>query len=265
MFSANMSSHPDYNVFVMADTTKKNSSGFSENILTAPLIIASKTVFRDTATVEIKHPEKNVKIFYALGSSNFDRGTPKFEIARSTNIKAYALSDDGRKSAMVTAKLYKLPHPEWKLNLISKCSPQYTAGGDEGIIDGLRGSEDWRKGYWQGYQSQDFECVIDLGEVKTIAKLSAGFLQDVGAWILFPKKVVFEISKDNQKFSRIAEIENTVSDKDEKVQTKDFSAEIKKQKARYVKVKATNYGKLPSWHAGAGGDAWIFVDEVMVE
>jgi hexosaminidase len=36
------------------------------------------------------------------------------------------------------------------------------------------------------------------------------------------------------------------------------------QKARYIKVQAENYGKLPEGHAGAGSPAWLFVDEMVV-
>ena len=35
--------------------------------------------------------------------------------------------------------------------------------------------------------------------------------------------------------------------------------------ARYVRVKASNMKTCPSWHNGAGGPAWIFADEVVVE
>jgi hypothetical protein len=34
---------------------------------------------------------------------------------------------------------------------------------------------------------------------------------------------------------------------------------------KYVRVKAQKYGKLPKWHAGAGGDAFIFIDEIEVD
>ena len=62
--------------------------------------------------------------------------------------------------------------PPWSsnytINIKSKYNPQYHAGGDEGLIDGIFGSENWRKGDWQGYQGQDFEAIIDLQEVKKI-------------------------------------------------------------------------------------------------
>jgi hypothetical protein len=35
--------------------------------------------------------------------------------------------------------------------------------------------------------------------------------------------------------------------------------------ARYVRVRAKNVGVCPAWHPGAGGKAWIFVDEIIVE
>jgi hexosaminidase len=33
-------------------------------------------------------------------------------------------------------------------------------------------------------------------------------------------------------------------------------------RARYVKVVATNFGKIPDWHPGKGEPAWLFVDEI---
>ena len=242
-----------------------------ENIVAAPVIVSSKYVFRDTLAVEIKSLSENQKVYFTTDgsepakNSQFSVHSSQFRIDSTTTIKSFAENENGRRSKTVTAHFFKMPHPVWKISLEAKYSPQYTAGGDEGLIDGLRGSEDWRKGYWQGYQSQDFECVIDLGTVQKISKLGAGFLQDVGAWILFPKKVEFEISTDGEKYSKAATIENKIPDNDLKVQTKDFVQTISKQKVRYVKIKAVNYGKLPKWHAGAGGDTWIFVDEIMIE
>ena len=46
---------------------------------------------------------------------------------------------------------------------------------------------------------------------------------------------------------------------------KNLELKTEATKARYVKVKAYNYGKLPEWHQGAGGDAFIFVDEIEVK
>jgi hypothetical protein len=39
---------------------------------------------------------------------------------------------------------------------------------------------------------------------------------------------------------------------------------IKPIKARYVKMRAAQHGVLPEWHPGAGGETFIFVDELEV-
>ena len=60
----------------------------------------------------------------------------------------------------------------------------------------------------------------------------------------------------------VSTVTNNVNPKDTEVQIKDFKASILPTQARYIKVKAYNFGKLPSWHQGVGGDAYIFVDEI---
>ena len=46
---------------------------------------------------------------------------------------------------------------------------------------------------------------------------------------------------------------------------KDFVLEIEKTTAKYLKVTATNFGKLPKEHPAAGSDSWIFIDEIIVK
>ena len=48
------------------------------------------------------------------------------------------------------------------------------------------------------------------------------------------------------------------------VVVKEFEAQVD-ARARYVKIEAKNYGLIPQWHDGAGGKAWIFIDEITVE
>ena len=56
-----------------------------------------------------------------------------------------------------------------------------------------------------------------------------------------------------------------VPDRDTRVTVKELSSTFPRRDARYVKVRAYKYGAVPPWHPGAGGQAWIFVDEIIVE
>jgi hypothetical protein len=237
-------------------------------IVTSPIINAASKSFANTLPVAIESSQKDVSIYYtldgsipALWSSKYDAA---INISSSGFIKAIAVNKEGKQSKVATAHFYKKPHPDWKITIHSKYNTQYTAGGDEGIIDGIRGDANWRKGDWQGYQGQDFEAIIDMGKEQSVSRFTAGFLQDVRSWILMPKRVEFEISLDGKNFTKALSLDNMVADKDEKVQIKDFSGSITKQNTRYIKVKAINYGRLPEWHPGYAdnGEAFIFIDEI---
>lgn len=160
-----------------------------------------------------------------------------------------------------------MPHPKWKVTLKGKFNPQYNAGGAEGLIDGLHGNENWRKGRWQGYQSQNFECIIDMAQKTEITHLSSTYLQDTRSWILMPLRVDYYTSVDGKEFTLAGTVENTLPQNDYTIQIRNFSLEINPVTARYIKVVATNAGKLPQWHQGYadGGEAFIFVDEVEAE
>ena len=133
------------------------------------------------------------------------------------------------------------------------------------MIDGVRGTTNWSGGGWQGYQGKDLVAVIDLGAVQKVSKVSAGFLQDMGSWIWMPRRMEIEFSLNGKTFSPAQSVENEVSEKQEGVVIRELVKTFTAQNARYVRIRAVNFGKIPAWHPGSGGDAWIFADEIIVE
>jgi hypothetical protein len=191
-----------------------------------------------------------------------------FYIHQSVTIHAYTVNGNNQESKWVKAEFVKMPHPKWKVTINGTYNPQYNAGGPTGLIDGLYGDENWRKGRWQGYQAQDFECVIDMMRMESIQQLTATFLQDTRAWILFPAEVAFEISDNGKIFTPAGKLLNDVPADSMDVQIKKFELGLPSElKTRYIKVKAKNFGKLPEWHQGfpMQGDAFIFIDEIDVQ
>jgi predicted alpha-1,2-mannosidase len=271
-----------------------------KGIHAAPTLLRAPMTFRDSFIVELT-PESRLQVVrYTLDGRKPSLKDPIFP--RSGLINSYAtyakngLTDregivirnsctlsfaafDGNSGDMVspvsTAKFFKIPH-NYTIQIQSKYNPQYTAGGDEGIIDGLFADENWRKGGWQGYQGQDFECVVDLKKVTEISTIGASFLQDSRSWILFPKEVRFEYSLDGIQFIPFATDSNFIDPKDTKVQLQKFEEKrafvsnkqnepmttLQPTAMRFIRVKAKNFGVLPEWHQGAGGEAFIFIDEI---
>jgi predicted alpha-1,2-mannosidase len=240
-------------------------------ITPVPIIQSESKAFKDKLKIELKSQNANDKIYFkinnyveTLDKKSFELYNQPFDIQQNATISCYVLNNNSQ-SNTISAQFFKKPN-NYTINIKSKYNPQYHAGGPEGLLDGILGTENWRKGDWQGYQSQDFEAVVDLQEIKSITEISARFLQDQRSWILMPTKVEYYISDDNVNFTYFGSINNTLDPKIEENIILNFTAnETKSKKARYVKVIAKNFGKLPEWHQGAGGDAFIFVDEILIK
>jgi hypothetical protein len=67
-----------------------------------------------------------------------------------------------------------------------------------------------------------------------------------------------EISSDGKKWIAVGRKENAIPDNDLNVQTQKLTIEFKPAKAKFIRVKAVNYGILPKWHQGAGYMRRIF-------
>jgi hypothetical protein len=183
-------------------------------------------------------------------------------IDTNVHIEFYSVYN-GKKTKSEYASFYRLPSDRM-IQIKSKYKAEYHAGGDMALIDGIRGTEVWRKGDWHGYQGQDFEAVITLNNEREIKKVATSFLQDQKPWIFFPMEYVISISSDGKNFTEVVKEKMTVGKDDEKASTKLWSHLIGKR-AKYIKVWAKNYGKIPEWHPGKGGDAYIFIDEIEVQ
>lgn len=147
----------------------------------------------------------------------------------------------------------------------STYDPAYAAGGPMALTDGLRGSEDFKDGRWQGYQGQDVEAIIDLQHQTEIHRISMGFLQSSYSWILMPSRVQFWTSADGREYALAGEAVCTVDPKEEGTVVRDLTAGFTGVKARFIKVIAKNPGPLPAWHHAAGGESFMFTDEIVVE
>ncbi|WP_445453552.1 GH92 family glycosyl hydrolase [Flavobacterium sp. 25HG05S-40] len=249
-------------------TIMSSNAFFYTNIVPVPVIQSESKAFKDKMTIEIKSKDGNDQLYYHVFSKDtsmifipYKKYKKAFVIDKSSTILAYS-EKDGLKSGIVSASFFKKPN-NYTINIKSTYNPQYHAGGSEGLLDGIFGTENWRKGDWQGYQGQDFEAVVDLQKEITIHSIDATFLQDSRSWILMPTKVEYYVSNDNSNYTLAGTIDNSIDPKETENKIKSFNLD-KELKAKYVKIKAYNFGKLPEWHQGAGGDAFIFIDEITI-
>jgi hexosaminidase len=83
------------------------------------------------------------------------------------------------------------------------------------------------------------------------------------SWIMPPRNIEILISEDNKTFKSIKKLELATAVKTENF-VQQLNIAVGNNNARYLKVVAENFGKLPEGHPGKGSPSWLFVDEVSV-
>lgn len=133
----------------------------------------------------------------------------------------------------------------------SKLYSGYMAGGMNALLDGYRGGLTYLDGRWQGYLN-DLDCVVDMGEVTDIHKVSSRFMQLIGPGVFQPGEVELLTSEDGESYISQGVIPTTVSntDKDLSFQEYTFSGDWK---ARHIRIKAKEANK-----------GFIFTDEIVI-
>ncbi|MBH19215.1 MAG: glycosyl hydrolase family 92 [Crocinitomicaceae bacterium] len=233
------------------------------HILKIPRIIANSKTFKDS--IEIKIEGKNNETLFYKKSSDLDFKEFKSSFYLDETDTVYCYSQSGNKTSKVESACFLKFNQERTIHLKSPYSNQYDAGGDNALVDGLKGPNNYLTGRWQGFYGEDFESTVDLGEIEDIRYLNIGAIQDVRSWIWLPKEVVFLGSLDGLKFKKICSLNHSIADNTSESVIKQFEQKlINPFKARFVKVKAKNYGLCPTWHLGSGGTSWLFFDEITI-
>jgi alpha-L-fucosidase len=152
-----------------------------------------------------------------------------------------------------------------QLKLKDPYSQKYAADGIESLLDENRGSRAYTDGNWLGFEQVDFEVDIDFGVEKPVKAAGLGFLQSQDSWIFLPETVEIFVSADGETYKPAGRLEMQPVKSNRAIETEDVLVKIKPLKTRYLRIRAENTGLCPDWHKGAGGKAWLFVDEIIVD
>lgn len=139
---------------------------------------------------------------------------------------------------------------------------KYGEGNLSLLTNGVKGANDY-KAHWLGWEARDFILTLDLGSVMEAKDITISTLYDPKSWILHPVSVTCLVSADGKQFREIGKLIVVGDQRNEDV-TRDFHFINPSGKARYVKFSVVGTKALPAWHPSAGGDSWVFVDEIVV-
>jgi hypothetical protein len=243
------------------EARKLNSK--TDIVITPYLSYEGTATFTDSLIVEAFafYPEDTIELAFESGKTLSFVGKGRFVLNESESLSMY--SKNGKTSQKVEAKFYKIPKGR-KVKVLSKYNNQYTAGGDEGLIDQKRGGDNWKLGLWQGYWGEDFVAVLELTDGEKPSRLGANFIQDQKSWIFLPVEVAYYVSDNGKDYKLLEIVKNDMPERNEEILQKAFYTS-KPINHRFVKVVAKNIKTNPSWHLSAGEKSWLFTDELIIE
>jgi predicted alpha-1,2-mannosidase len=236
-----------------------------DNFITTPYIASGDISFPEKTTVTLNNITSDSQIYYSIFHKDFELYNQPITIDQSAELKIYAQKGD-IKSPVVTTQFFKYDDNR-SIELNYEYANEYSAGGNDALIDGMRGSSDFRSGAWQGIKNQGLDAIVDLGEPQDIKEVSINFLKDQRSWIFYPTEVHVELLDNNMMVLQEEIIQPPETGQQEVSDIYTASLTNGATDVRYVRVTATNYGALPEWHLGypMQGTAWIFVDEITVK
>jgi arylsulfatase A len=142
--------------------------------------------------------------------------------------------------------------------------PNYRAKGLNTLINNARGSGNINDGEWLGWEGKNYEGELLWKEAQQVQRISVRSLQDLGSWIFLPREVEIWVTDQRDKEIYIGKIQRPGDQEknDYFIHSFDF---VVGQKIKGIRLRITNQGNCPDWHAGHGGRAWLFLDEIIVE
>jgi len=186
--------------------------------------------------------------------------TAPVTISKTGVLKAFLFDNQNHRTARLFQQYIRV-HKAVGSQVVLKNKPvdRFNPGA-AALVNGIYGSNRYNDNQWLGFSGNDMEAVIDLGAVQSVQRLGLHVLNYHWQRMWAPDEVVFAASADGEHFTDLYRQNDFPVNG---INTID--ATIKPVQARYIKVTAKNKGVIPAGEYGAGGNALLLVDEIMVD
>ena len=209
----------------------------------------------------------NIPVYYTLDGSEptteSDRYTKPLEIKESCTLNAKGIGGRGE-TRLFSEEISFNKATAKPITLLQDIHKNYVFDGEITLVDGLKGSPNYRTGRWLGFCETDLEAVIDLKQEEEISSVSFNTSVDKGDWVFDVLGITVSVSNDGKNFTEV--FNESYPDLTAEDENKIYShrVEFTPVKARFVKILALSDRDMPEWHGGKGYPAFIFVDELEI-
>ena len=202
----------------------------------------------------------NADIRYALGDTPIEKAekyTQPIPFNESTTFKASVFSGKAT-NTITTGEVTFHKAIAKKMSYSPLYHKKYQGQGEMTLTNVVRGSKNFLDGQWLGWLGDDVTLTLDLEQATEVSEVRIGAMDAQSSGIYFPIKFAVALSTDGKNYREVA-THNEPCVVRGKPSLKDFALKFNSQEARYIKITLKNVKTPPK-----GGDAWLFIDEVLV-
>ena len=178
-------------------------------------------------------------------------------------LKMAALRDSAM-SAVAQARYHIAKSTFKPVTLEEQPALVHSYDGASMLTDGLKGPQDFRSGYWLGFEEKDVVSLIDMQEQTEVSSLDFSVCVYTALWLFDAVSVELSASVDGKEFFPVAS-ESYPEPTEHHYEIADHHISFDPVTARYFRVKVECPKILPSYHNGRNHALYMFVDEISLD
>ena len=202
----------------------------------------------------------NADIRYALGDTPIEKATKYHQpiaLNRSTTFKATVFSGKATNTITIGEVTFHKAIDK-KVSYSPLYHKSYQGQGEATLTNIIRGTKNFHDGQWLGWLGDDVTLTLDLEQATEVREVRIGAMDAQASGIYFPVEFIVSLSNDGKNYREVA-THNEPCVVRGKATLKDFVLKFSPTEARYIKLTLKNVKTPPK-----GGDAWLFIDEILV-
>jgi uncharacterized membrane protein len=237
--------------------------------LNQPRLSTDVSIFKNSLSLQVKHPVNGVQIRYTTDGTEPDSlKSPLYDkeivIKETTTLKAKAYKAGWYSSDEVVFNFYQSNYKPDSIAFLLQPNEKYRSDGTKILFDNQLGDFDINTGKWIGFRENNMETIMFFKQPISLKSVTLNVMRQVSAYILLPQEIEVWGGADKKSLRLLEVIKNQMPPKDEGNALVKLDVKFEPRSISCLKIVGKNFKKLPQWHPGKGEPAWIFIDEVFL-